>query len=99
MSVLKGVPEEGQPQRMPAPTQYEVGTAQLPDGKSVVVIELRTPVGETTLFMEPEFAEGFAEAIRHQAADARNKLVIAGPGHLRAIENGNREQRRHPEQS
>ena len=99
MGVLKGVPPDQQPPRTPVPTQYEIGTATDALGVSMVVMEFRTNSGELTVFMDPDGADGFATAIKNHAEEARHKLIVAQPEHLRAIENGNRQQRRHPELS
>lgn len=96
-SVLKGVPEDQHPPRQPLDMQYEVGTVTAPNGVTVVVMEFRSPAGETTIFISPEDADKLAVHISRNASAARNRLMVAGPEHLRAIENGNRQQRRHPE--
>jgi hypothetical protein len=91
MSLLKKTPEEQHPQRMPVPTQYEVGSGKASDGKSYVVLELRFNNGEITVFMEPDFAEEFGSRVVKQAVAAGN-IVVATPEQLKAIEDGLRRQ-------
>jgi len=98
MGLLKGVPEEQHPARIPVPTQWEVGIVTSDEGEPWVAIEFRTPSGEQTILMRPPDADRFGIAISKNAMEAKAKgIVIAGPDDVRAIENGNRAHRRHPE--
>jgi hypothetical protein len=72
VSLLRGV--EPLP-RGPATVQYEVGTAKSPEA-TYVILEIRTPSGETSLFLPPDFAREMGKAILDEGLKAKHSGII-----------------------
>jgi hypothetical protein len=78
------VPQPGQEPtipRQPVPTRVNVNPVQLmtPDGfQGAVKVDIQTPVGETTLFFPPEFADTVAGLLTKAAERCRSKLEVVG---------------------
>lgn len=60
----------------PVPTALLVGQAETPDGRSHVLLVVRTPLGQQHYFLDPDTASTVANGLERAAMAARAGLVI-----------------------
>ena len=60
----------------PMPTSYGTGTAQVAPGVTLVVLQVHTPAGTGTYFMDPQAAEALATALVRSSKLAATGLHV-----------------------
>jgi hypothetical protein len=65
-------------QPQPSPLTPALGVANLPDGRSVVFLQIHTVLGPLHFFLAPEEADQLAAIITDAARQARTGLIVPG---------------------